>query len=371
MDKRILLLADIDSSHTRKWAVSLAERGYTVGIFSLRKSETGWIFQYPTISSFDKDGFATLKFKGSSSSKLGYLKQIPALKKVIDAFQPDIVHAHYATSYGLLGVRSRFHPLIISVWGSDVFDFPKEGMLYRRLLIYNLKRADRIFSTSHVMKEEVLKYVDARVDVTPFGVDVETFSPGPSAVPVADGVKTIGIIKTLEPKYGVDVLIRAFALVRKEYEGQVRLVICGDGTHKEEYMQLAKRYGVADNTEFTGRIPQEEVADRHRSFDVFSSLSTLDSESFGVSLVEAMACGKPAVVTAVGGLKEVAVGGETALLVPPNDERKAADALLRLLNDAAMAEKLGGNARQRVLEHYDWKKNLDAIEELYAEVLRK
>jgi glycosyltransferase involved in cell wall biosynthesis len=62
---------------------------------------------------------------------------------------------------------------------------------------------------------------------------------------------------------------------------------------------------------------------------------------------------------------------ETALLVPPRDARKAADALLSILNDAALAQKLGTNARQRVLTHYDWKKNLDHIEQLYAEVLSK
>lgn len=369
MDKRILLLADIDSSHTRKWAVSLAERGYTVGIFSLRKSETGWIFQYPSISSFDQDGFSTLKFKGSSSSKIGYLKLIPALKKVIAAFQPTIVHAHYATSYGLIGARSKFHPLIISVWGSDVFEFPKGGMLNRRLLMYNLKRADRIFSTSQVMKEEVLKYVNKQVDVTPFGVNTEVFSPGTSTLRWGDNQKVIGIIKTLEDVYGIDVLIRAFALVTNEYNGNLKLVIGGDGSRKEAYEQLARELQLSDKVVFAGKIKHEEVTDYHRSFDVFAMLS--DQESFGVSLVEAMACGKPAVVTAVGGLKEVAIDGETALLVPPRDERKAADALLRLLNDVPLSEKLGANARQRVLEHYDWNKNLDHIEQLYAEVLRK
>ena len=84
-----------------------------------------------------------------------------------------------------------------------------------------------------------------------------------------------------------------------------------------------------------------------------------------------MACGKPAVVSAVGGLKEVAVDKHTALFVPKNDERATANAILRILNDAHLAKKLGDAGRQRGLDLYDWKKNLDHIEQLYAEVLKK
>ena len=369
MNARILLLSDIDSPHTRKWAVSLAERGYTVGLFSLRKSESGWIKSFPAIQSFDAQGFSSAKFSEGNTSKLGYLKLVPVLREVIAEFKPHLVHAHYATSYGLIGARSKFHPFIISVWGSDVFDFPRRGFLNKRMLIYNLKRADRIFSTSNAMKQEVLKYVDRRVDVTPFGVDVNVFIPGTSSLR-EPGTKVIGIVKSLENGYGIDVLIRAFALVKNEFSGKVKLVIGGDGSQKETYTRLAGDLGVASSVVFAGRIPAEQVADYHRSFDVFAALTVAD-ESFGVSLVEAMACGKPAVVSTVPGFKEVAVEGETALFVPPGDERKAADALLRLLNDESLARKMGEAARQRVLNLYDWQKNLDHIEELYAEVLRK
>src|SRR5690348_8700751 len=110
MNARILLLSDIDSSHTRKWAVSLAERGYTIGVFSLRKSESGWIKAFPAIQAFDAQGFSSGKFSEGNTSKLGYLKLVPVLRKVIAEFRPDLVHAHYATSYGLLGARSKFHP---------------------------------------------------------------------------------------------------------------------------------------------------------------------------------------------------------------------------------------------------------------------
>src|SRR5688572_25038511 len=141
MSRRILFLSDIDSSHTRKWAISLHERKFTVAIFSIRKSSTDWFAGYPNISVYDGDGFSKEKFSGSSAGKLDYLKLLPALRKAIAEFKPDIIHAHYATSYGLLGVRTGFHPLIISVWGSDVFEFPRKSILHRYLVKRNLRKA--------------------------------------------------------------------------------------------------------------------------------------------------------------------------------------------------------------------------------------
>jgi glycosyltransferase involved in cell wall biosynthesis len=367
---RILLLSDIDSSHTRKWAVSLANRGHAIAVFSLRRSESEWYKKYPELRVIDAEGYATGKFYARSFSKLSYLRFVPALRAAIQEFKPDVVHAHYATSYGLLGVRSKFHPLVISVWGSDIFEFPKSSWLNRRLVTYNLNRADRILSTSHVMKDEVLKYVQRKVEVTPFGVDTEQFSP--KAVPhiFAPGTKVIGIIKSLEENYGIDVLLRAFALVKKEFTtSPVKLLIAGDGSRAQAYRDLSDTLDLADDVVFTGRLPQEEIATVHNQLDIFVSLSVF--ESFGVSLVEAMACEKPAVVTAVGGLKEVAVENETALFVPPRDDRKTADAILQLLRNSDQAKQFGEAGRRRVLSLYDWQKNLDQIEAIYSDLLRK
>lgn len=367
--KRILLLSDIDSSHTRKWAVSLAQRGYPVGVFSLRKSESNWFSDFPEIKVYDRSGFGKGKFNSNSGSKLSYLKLMPVLREAIREFKPDLVHAHYATSYGLLGVRSGFHPLVISVWGSDIFDFPKASWLNKRLVIYNLKRADRIFSTSHVMKAEVLKYVNRPVEVTPFGVDTKTFRRNPVPVfPGTENKKIIGIIKSLEDKYGIDVLIRAFALVKTAYGSSVKLVIAGSGSRAEAYQLLVKELQLEADVIFTGQLKQEDVPLWHNRFDIFASVSVLDSESFGVSVVEAMACERPVVASAVGGLREVVADGETGILVPPRDEKATAAALLQLLRDSALAEKIGKAGRARVLALYDWEKNLDHVESLYATI---
>lgn len=367
MKKRILFLADIDSAHTRKWAVSLAERGYEIGIFSLRKSESRWFENYPSVRSFNEEGFATEKFHVASALKLSYLQFIPALKAAIRKFQPEIVHAHYATSYGLLGVRSGFHPLIISVWGSDIFEFPRKSLLHRLLVFNNLKKADAIFSTSEVMKAEVLHYVNKEVAVTPFGVDVNAFSPQATTSLFEGNPKVIGTIKSLETNYGIDTLIKAFALVKKQYAGELKLLICGNGTKEQELKKLAEETGYANDILFAGRISPQEAPRYHNMIDIFVNISL--QESFGVAVIEAMACEKPVVVTAVGGLKEVAEENVSGLFVPPSDTAKTANAMLDLLQHPEKAAQMGKSGRANVLKKYDWNKNLDAIEELYKKIV--
>jgi glycosyltransferase involved in cell wall biosynthesis len=366
MKKRILFLSDIDSAHTRKWAISLAERGCIIGIFSIRKSETDWFKEFPAIHVFDREGFGTERFHAGVAQKLSYLKLVPFLRKVLRAFQPDLVHAHYATSYGLLGVRSGFHPLIISVWGSDIFEFPRKSILHRLLVFNNLKNADAIFSTSEIMKREVLNYVNRDVAVTPFGVDTTIFQPSKVESLFSEGTKVVGVIKSLEPAYAIDVLIKAFALVKEQYSGELKLLICGGGTREAELKTIAAAAEFSSDIIFAGKIPPQEVPRYHNMIDIFANISL--QESFGVAVVEAMACEKPVVATAVGGLKEVVEENVTGIFVPPADVEKTADAILTLLRDPGKAKRMGKAGRERVLEKYDWNKNLDTIENLYTKL---
>jgi len=100
--------------------------------------------------------------------------------------------------------------------------------------------------------------------------------------------------------------------------------------------------------------------------DIFVNVSL--QESFGVAVVEAMACEKPIVATNVGGLREVVENNVTGIFVPPNDVVKTADAILDFLNHPDKSFKFGKAGRERVLKYYDWKKNLDAIENLYENI---
>jgi len=107
--------------------------------------------------------------------KSTYLLSIVRFKRVIKKFGCDILHAHSASSYGLLGSLVNFHPYVISVWGNDVYNFPQKSSFYSNLIKYNFKRCDLILSTSKIMAKETSKYSPKGIIVTPFGIDIEKF----------------------------------------------------------------------------------------------------------------------------------------------------------------------------------------------------
>ncbi len=369
MNRRILFLSDVNSAHTRKWAESLAKKGLDIGVFSLSPCISDWFEAFPNITVFSSANVTADQFIASDFSKVTYFKELKALKQIIRTFKPDIVHAHYATSYGLLGVLTKFKPLIISLWGSDIFDFPRKSILHRALLKYNLKMADCVLSTSYVMAEETKKYIDREVLVTPFGIDMEKFKPQPVKSLFADTDIVIGTIKVLDEVYGIDYLIKAFKILKDKYPGlPLKLLIVGKGLEAENLKKLSVDLGVDTDCVFTGFVNHSLVPAYHNMICISCFLS--NSESFGVAVLEASSCEKPVVVSNVGGLPEVVEEGVTGFIVPPRDEVAAAVAIEKLISDPELRETFGKNGREKVSRLYDWDKNLEEIIQIYNAVLK-
>ncbi|MFH1004348.1 MAG: glycosyltransferase [Bacteroidota bacterium] len=257
--KRILFLADINSAHTQKWVGSLAERGFVIGIFSLQNPNNDWYSEYKNVFILNESDISFIKFHESIIKKSIYLKFLPKLKKVIKEFNPDILHAHYATSYGLLGRLSNFHPFIISCWGSDIYDFPRKSILYQFILKHNLLKADMIFSTSNSMAKEITKYTDKKIEVTPFGINLKEFAPKTVQSIFNKNDIVIGIIKSLEKEYGIDYLLKSFSLLKKKYASlPLKLLIVGDGSLMNDLKHLANDINIGSSTFFAGKIPQKK-----------------------------------------------------------------------------------------------------------------
>lgn len=363
---RIFILSEIISIHTRRWVTSLCQRGYTVFLFGLLKSDVSAYEGIPNLTIYSC-GYSLEDLSRKRqwiNGKIQYLGGIAAAKRKIREFRPDILHAHYASSYGLIGALAGFHPYIVSVWGSDVYEYPNAGGLYRRLLRYTFRKADTILSTSHCMADETRKYTDKDISITPFGVDVNRFAPvKPSEN--KDSRFVIGNVKTLRPVYGIDILIKAFGeLCQMAPDRNLLLKIAGTGPQKDALLDLCKALGISDKVQFLGYIPNEQLPALYSSFDVAVSLSR--RESFGVVAVEAMACGCPVVTSDADGFKEVVDDGVTGLIVPVEDVHAAAQALYKLLTDDSLRNEMGIAGRQRVLRLYDWEKNVDAMEAVYS-----
>ncbi len=364
---RIVLLSSALSIHTVRWANGLAKAGHTVHVIS----------QHPMQDPFDEGVMLHFfPFRGI----VGYFLMVPGVRALLRSIKPDIVNAHYASGYGTTARLVGYRPWMLSVWGSDVYDFPYKSPVHKHLVIQNLKKADGVASTSNCMARQTRSLCPGLVDIsiTPFGVDIAAYTSSvASYIDEAPRQVTIGTVKAMADKYGIDTLIEAFSLVRNEVASRldsppsIALRLVGDGPEAARLGALVDKLDLNGDVNFVGQVPHHQVPLELAKLDIYVALSRMDSESFGVAILEAGAAGKPVVVSDAGGLPEVTLDGRTGIVVPRENPRAAADAILRLINDANLRHSMGMSARAHVEEHYSWDACVEAMIGAYQLVIER
>lgn len=365
---KILLLAGGHDIHTVRWANKLSDHGNEVHLCYVSN-------QKPSIDKFNKNVYLhELKIP----APYGYYLNVIQLKKVIKAIKPDILNSHYSSGYGTLGRLAGFSPYLISVYGSDVYVFPYKNKLSMKIIQKNLFAADSIASTSNAMASQTARLINCPVEnihVTPFGVDIEKFSK--QKLNRNNDEIIIGSIKKLAPKYGIKYGILAIdylvnnLLKESGFNKKIKYYIYGDGNQKKELEELVKKLNLESVVEFKGRIPNHLVPKALNEMNVFLGTSVSDSESFGVAIVEAMACEVPVIVTDVDGFKEVVDGGNAGIMVPRKDYQKMAEEVYRLIRSPKLCKGIGYLERTRVVENYDWAENVEKMETIYQKLMNE
>lgn len=360
---RICYLADAQSTHTQKWVTHFASCGHDVHLISFRDADIPGIKFHPvkkTVPVLISPAASTLK-------KAGYFFYAGLIRRLIREIAPDLLHAHYATSYGLLGARANYHPFIISTWGKDILDFPNKSVLHKKLIQYTLKKADTVTATSKMLTLETKKLMPGEKPVitVPFGVNTDHFYPF-SEKQKNRKVLTIGIVKNLEIKYGIDILLKAYAKIAEKHEN-TGLMIIGKGTEEQNLKQLTRKLGLTAQVQFIDYAPNKEIPAYLNRMDIFVMPSIDASETFGVAAIEASACGLPVVASQIGGLPEVVIDEQTGLLCKPGSWDDLASKLDRLIKNRELRKTLGKQGRLFVLKHYQWEKNALQMEKLYLQ----
>ena len=305
--------------------------------------------------------------RDGSFSKFIYLMSINRIKTFIKKIKPDVVHAHYISSYGLLGALAGFHPYFISIWGTDIFYIPEKNFINKKLIEFSLSKADKIFSTSHVMAEQTKKFTNKEIKVIPFGIDADKFRPMNAEFLFDKEDIVIGTIKSLEKKYGIEYLIKAFKILKDVSQiPHLKLLIVGKGSEEIHLKRIVKELELEHDTIFTGFIPISEVPKYHNMLDVFVALS--NSESFGVSALEASACEKPIVVSDAEGFKEIVKDNITGFKVEKRNIQQTADVLKKLILDKNLRKKIGKAGREHVIKFYNWNDNVNQMIENYNDL---
>jgi L-malate glycosyltransferase len=242
-----------------------------------------------------------------------------------------------------------------------------------------LRLADHIIVNAEAIKRDLLNrgYRTERLTVIPNGIDCERFlvpHTGQTVrreLNIPPDAPVVGVLARLTRIKGHEYFIRAAALIAARVP-QVRLLIVGDTNVNKEYRaelkQLTMKLGLQDRVIFTGfRLDVSELL----PVLSVSVLPSLGLEGLSNSLLESMAAGLPVVATRVGGSPEIVEDGVCGLLVPPADAEALAGAICRLLEDKALANRLGQAARQRVLSCYSLDQAVATTERLYHELLRR
>lgn len=230
------------------------------------------------------------------------------------------------------------------------------------------KIEDLILVSFGVLEYENGKYRD-KIVVISNGMNIKDFDIPYSreqcreklGLPLDGGL--ILFVGSLTPYKGPDILVRAMTKVINGVP-DIKLVFVGSGKMESELKGLAKRLNVDKCIKFAGFVEEDLKHLYYKATDVFCLPSTMSTESFGIVNLEAMACGVPVVASKIGGIPDVVKDGENGLLVPPTDSEALADAMIYLLENEEVREKMGKKGREKVGD-YSWGRIAKETEKVY------
>jgi len=291
----------------------------------------------------------------------------------------DVVHAHHAfTPTPLLSLEAADRLGVPSVltnhsitfaYSSDLIWGPVSQLLpFKRYI----NMADRVVAVSESAAEFIERFMDGgQATVIPNGVDVGRFhdprpvdsgvvDPGGLEHPMVFGVGRLAFRK------GFHLLVESMPRVLRRHPG-ARLYVAGKGIMAGFLGLLVESLDLQDAVTFMGYVSEEALPWLYRLCDVFV-LPSVSAESFGITLIEAMAAGRPVVASRIGGVPEIVDDGVNGLLFEPWDSRGLSEAVNTLLGDPELAADLGRRAHESAEENYSWPKVARRIEEVYMEV---
>jgi N-acetyl-alpha-D-glucosaminyl L-malate synthase BshA len=299
------------------------------------------------------------------------------LVQVSRAHQLDIIHAHYAIPHAAAAYLARqilaaspsghVPRIITTLHGTDVTILGADPS-YRETVAFCIDQSDGVTAVSASLRDDTRREMPVKSDITviPNFLDCSfhrrTPDPALRARLCPANEKLVVHISNLRPVKQVDAVVKVFARVREQVAA--RLAIVGEGPDLGKAEEFVRELGLSDHVEMVGET--DDVVGLLSVADLFLLPSL--QESFGLSALEAMACGVPVVASRVGGLPEVVEDGETGYLHPPDRVEEMGDSAVRLLSDAALHARMAAAAARLAVERFSADRVVPQYEELYQRV---
>lgn len=342
----LCLLGDATSVHVQRWAREMLARGWRVSLVTARPEPIDGVEQVvlpPVRRSAD------------------WLLRTGAARRAVQRLKPDLVHAHYVTSYGYLAARSGWQPLVITAWGTDLLVTPRRGAIWRWLTAWSLRRARLVTGDSDdllAVARQLAPNVPAAL--IHWGVDRARFVP----VPWADkpGFEAVSL-RSWEPNYRIDLILHALAQVRRQ-QPDARLHLLGGGSQEALLRALVEALGLQEAVTFHGRLDDAGMAAVLARCKL--SISVPESDATSVSVLESMACGLAVLASDLPANRHWLEPGP---LVPAGDAEALAEQWQMLMQDESRAAALGTANAARIAAEGDRRAQMDAMDACYRRLL--
>jgi glycosyltransferase involved in cell wall biosynthesis len=316
---------------------------------------------------------------GREISPLDDLGALARMVQRVHRLKPDVLHTHMAKAgtVGRLAARICGVPLIVHTYHGHVFHSYFSPA--RTRLFLTIERAlglvtNRIIVIGDGQRAEIARYGVAplsKLVMIRLGLELGQFLDAEQArgefrreLGIPADVPLVGIVARLVPIKAPELFLQAAVKIRAALT-RAQFLIVGDGERRQELETLSRELGLTDSVRFVGW--RRDMVRVYADLDVVALTSL--NEGSPVALIEALASSRPVVSTAVGGVPEVVLNGQTGLTVPVSDVSALAEAVLSLLRDPVLAERLGSAGRQHVYPRYDSSRLVDDVRNLYSREL--
>jgi glycosyltransferase involved in cell wall biosynthesis len=362
---RLCFVADLFCYHNTRWIDYFARKGHSILVLSPTGAEM--------------PGVKVMKlFRTPTLPKLLQLLNVFVVLRAVISFRPHVLHAHYARIYGWLAALAFFKPLVVTVWGGDILEDQGafSDFLGRKLTPFAIKRADMVTAHSGYLRDRVisLRQRPERVKMVGCpGVDRSVFRPGleTDALRTELGLGDCPVVlcpRLIDRLYNTETIVRAIPEVLREVPAAKFLftALAGNAEYINQMKQLTQSLGVQRAAVFLDMIPREQMPLFLNMAKVFVSIPS--SDGMPQSLLEAIACGTPAVVSALAQYRGVIEHDVNGLVVDQKDVRVVAAAVVRLLKEEGLRLRLSRALLNTTAECMDYHAEMAKMEAYYYEL---
>ncbi|MBM4428225.1 MAG: glycosyltransferase family 4 protein, partial [Chloroflexi bacterium] len=294
-------------------------------------------------------------------------RDLPSLtfdfRRLTREIKPDLVHAGPIQTCAFIAVLAGASPILTMSWGFDLMDDVHKNKWWEWFTRYTLKCSTFFTSDANVTRDKAVAYGmnPEKTIVFPWGVDLEHFSMRNVEGAMDQEGFVLFCNRSWETRYGVDVLARAFVKVAQQRD-DVRLILLGGGSQGAKLRKIFQSGGVEEYVTFGGQISQTELPRWYHMADLYISPSHVDGSS--VSLMEALACGLPCLVSDIPANQEWVFDNKNGWLFRDGDVDHLAEKILAAMHQREKLPEIGRASRSEAEKRADWKKNAAALMEV-------